>query len=180
MVIVVILYAFFCTLSSSLLAAPLSHLEAGDVDYDGKKINLVGAVKLTHQFGAIACDKAVLLLPEREAEAKMLSPERILLYGNVYAQLRDGSTIASEEADIYCPTLEGVFTATPPQKVVYSTLMVDGKETIPVKASSRAMKVIMKKSDGPNSSYIVHDMQAEGSVTIEYQNALQTKEPVAE
>ncbi|MBS0655742.1 MAG: hypothetical protein JSR46_08190 [Verrucomicrobia bacterium] len=177
MVIIILILTLFSVCVSPLAATPLSHLEAGDVDYDGKKITLVGAVHLTHQFGAIACDKAVIILPEREGEAKMLlTPQKILLYGNVNVQLRDGSTISSEEADINCPTLEGVFTANPPLKVVYSTLMVDGKETIPVKASSRAMRVIMKKSEGPNSSYVVHDMQAEGSVQIEYQNALRPKE----
>lgn len=167
---------FFCFFSVSTEAALMTHIEANDIDYDGKKIRLTGAVQLNHQFGDIACDKAVLLLSENDTEVKMMTPQRVLLYGSVYVKLRDGSIIVSEEADIHCPTLEGIFTANPPQKVVYTTFMIDGKDTIPVKASSRAMKVIMKKSDGPNSSYVVNDMQAEGSVTIEYQNALATKE----
>lgn len=172
MVIIVWLCSFFCAFSCLLIAAPMTQIEANDIDYDGKKICLRGKVKLNHQFGDIMCEKAILLLSENDTESKMTAPQRILLFGDVYVKLRDGSSITSEEADIHCPTLEGVFTSEPPQKVIYTTFMIDGKETIPVKASSRAMKVIMKKSDGPNSSYIVHDMQAEGSVIIEYQNAL--------
>lgn len=173
MVIALLICTLFCVCSASLEAAPMTRVEAGDINYDGKKIDLKGDVVLNHQFGDITCDKAILLLSERDTEAKMMMPQRILLFGNVYVKLRDESIITSEEADIYCPTLEGVFTAEPPQKVVYNTFMGEGKARIPIKASSRAMKVIMKKSTGPNASYIVQDMQAEGAVTVEYQNALQ-------
>jgi hypothetical protein len=151
-------------------AAPLTQIQANEVDYDGKKILMVGEVRIDHQFGKILCDKAELIMPE--GEQKRMTPDKIFLNGAVEVTLRDGSILTSDAADINCQTLEGYFTSTPPQKVTYLTLIVEDNKTIPVKAMSRAMRVTMKKSEGPKSEYVIRDVQAEGAVNIEYQNAL--------
>lgn len=146
-----------------------THIEADQADYDGKKICMNGNVHIQHDFADITCDKGVMLMDE--ASEKHLSPQRILLYGSVKAILHDGSILTSEEADINCQTLEGVFTASAPQKVIYRTRVEDGQETAAVKTMSRAMRVLMKKQkeEGEKSHYVVSDMQAEGAVNIEYE-----------
>lgn len=141
-----------------LLFGGRTSIEAENVDYDGKQIRMAGAIKVAHEFGDLACQKGVILMKGR------MNPERILLYGDVVAVLKDGSILTAEEADINCETLEGVFTATSPHKVEYTTRVEEG----PVKTMSRSMRVIMKKLPG-KSEYIVSDVEAAGSVNIEYQ-----------
>lgn len=154
-----------------LLCLPLNatEIEANQADYDGDKIRLTGKVHIQHEFGEIFCDRGVMLMMKGE---KRFSPERILLNDNVEVKLKDGSILTSEQADIDCITLIGLFTATAPQKVEYLTLMLEGDKTFPVKATSRAMRVTMKKADTPKSEYVIQDVQAEGAVNIEYQNEL--------
>ena len=165
-----ILLIIFLLLGNSLYADAVTQIEAQAADYDGKKIRLSGGVHIMHEFGEISCDRGVMLLTENMA--KRATPGRILLYGAVEIKLHDGSILTSEEADINCQTLEGVFTAQAPQKVIYLTRLSEGDRTVPVKTISRAMRVHMKKSDGPKSEYIIRDVQAEGAVNIEYLNGL--------
>lgn len=143
-----------------LTAANRTSLEAESVDYDGKKIRMAGAIKIAHEFGDLACNKGVILMKEG------MNPERILLYGDVVVVLKDGSILASEEADINCETLEGVFRSTSPQKVEYTTRVEEDKKAVPVKTMSRSMRVTMKK--GTKSEYVISDVQADGAVNIEY------------
>ncbi len=150
----------------------MTQLEANDVDYDGKKIRLAGAVRIDHSFGELLCHKAVILL-KNTPEGKKMVPERILLDGEVEVHLRDGSTLTAGEADLDCSTLEAIFTAQLPVKVVYITSPEDGVKGIPMKASSRAMRVKMKKEgESGSSEYYLSDIQGEDSVTIEYINSL--------
>jgi len=151
-----------------LQANVVNSLEADIVDYDSKKIRLNGHVHIVHQFGEIRCSKAVLLF-DAEGQDK-LSPSRILLDQDVSMVLKDGSLITSDEADIDCKTLVGVFVCTPPSKVSYLTRVVDHNEAVPVKATSRAMRILMKKTSGPKPEYVVADVQGEGAVSIEYLN----------
>ncbi len=167
-----VVLSLFVMFQARLHAGPMTHIEAHQVDYDGKQIHLVGKVHLSHEFGEITCAKAaVLLMPEQH---QSLTPQRILLQEDVCIKLKDGSQIESDEADIDCQRLEGVFTAAEPKKVMYCTFLQEGKGQVPVKASSRAMKVAMKKSE-TSSTYEIRDVQAEGAVQIEYQNSLATQ-----
>jgi hypothetical protein len=151
----------------------VTQLEANDVDYDGKKIRLAGSVRIDHPFGELCCEKAVLLLAEGSETSKKMIPERILLEGQVHVLLQDGSSLVSDEADLDCKTLEAVFTATLPTKVIYTTSKDGGVNGIPIRASSRALRVKMKKDVASNSSeYALSDVQGEDAVTIEYLNAL--------
>lgn len=165
LLIVLLLFA-----AKSLSGAQLAKIEAEDVDYDGKRVMMTGKVHIDHQFGEIFCEEAELLMPA--GETKKMTPEKIFLRGAVKVRLHDGSVLTSDAADIDCKTLEGYFTAEPPQKVTYLTLIVEEDKSIPVKAMSRAMRVSMKKTEGPKSEYVIRDVQAEGAVNIEYQNAL--------
>ncbi len=155
-----------CTLL--LEASPRTNLEADRADYDGNKIRVEGAVCIRHEFGDIRCDKGVLLM--KAGSEKRLDLDRILLYGAVEVVLQDGSVLTSDEADINCQTLEGVFTAAPPEKVTYLTRVEEDGQTVPVKTQSRAMRVQMKKQEGEKTQYVIHDVQAEGAVNIEYQH----------
>jgi hypothetical protein len=157
---------------SKLVANVLQNIEASQVDFDGKKIRLAGDVHINHQFGEIRCEKGVLLLDEQRVQDKKHMPSRILLSGSVEIKLKDGSVLTSDEADIDCKNLEGVFSSTPPNKVTYLTLFLEQGKTVPVKALSRAMRVLMKKSDGPKSEYVVSDVQGIGAVSVQYQNNL--------
>jgi len=164
------LIILFVLCLSSLHAAPKTIIAADNADYDGKKIRMLGAVNIQHEFGDIHCDKGVLLM--KEASEKRICPERILLYGAVNVVLQDGSVLTSEEADINCETLEGVFTSAAPMKVVYCTRVEENGKAVPVKTVSRSMRVTMKKvqsDDTKKLEYVIHDIQAEGAVNIEYQ-----------
>lgn len=143
------------------------------MEYDGGKIRLVGDVFIENHLGQIFCDKAVLHLAATGGQplAKGLSPETIWMQGNVKIKLPDGATLTSSEADINCIDLEGVFTAVAPDRVVYITHMHDGKQKIPVKTLSNAMRLRLKKAEG-SSQYEVSDVKGEGSVAIEYQSPI--------
>ncbi len=150
-----------------LYASAKTGIEANSADYDGKKISMAGSVYIQHEFGNIRCEKGVLLM--KPASDKRFDPDRIMLSGAVEVTLHDGSILTSDDADIDCKTLEGVFTANAPQKVVYITRVEEEGNAVPVKTMSRAMRVVMKKEEGDKSSYVIQDIQAEGAVNIEYQ-----------
>lgn len=158
---------------SVILALPLhavnkTGIEANSADYNGKQISMAGSVYIQHEFGNIRCEKGVMLM--KPTSEKRLDPDRIILSGAVEVVLHDGSVLTSDEADIDCKTLEGVFTAQAPQKVVYITRVEEEGNSVPVKTMSRAMRVIMKKEqNNEKSSYVIQDIQAEGAVNIEYQ-----------
>jgi len=147
-----------------LEAASRTRIEADSADYDGKKIRMCGSVFLQHEFGTIRCTKGVMLM--KEGSEKRIDPDRIMLHGAVEVVLQDGSVLHADEADINCNTLEGVFTAEAPNKVTYLTRVEEEGKACPVKTTSRAMRVVMKQQ---NQEYVVQDLQAEGSVNIEYQ-----------
>lgn len=163
---VILVLILLLVMPQTVFAHILRNLEADQIDYDTKKIRLAGKVYIVHQFGEIRCDKGVLLF-EDEHSTK-LSPSRILLNGTVKIVLQDGSIITSDEADIDCKTLEGVFVATAPQKVSYVTRVVEQNKSHPVKVASKALRVLMKKVDGDKSEYVLADVQGEGAVSIEY------------
>lgn len=167
----VVFLSFICMLLCLPLSASvniLKNLEADQIDYDTKKIRLSGKVYIEHHFGEIRCDKGVLLFEDEQSSK--LSPSRILLNGAVEIILQDGSIITSDEADIDCKSLEGVFVAVAPKKVSYVTRVVEENRSVPVKATSRALRVTMKKASGSKSEYELADIQGEGAVSIEYQN----------
>lgn len=169
-------YALFLLQFSRVDAAGaiLKNVQADQIDYDTRKIRLAGAVWILHEFGEIRCEKGVLLF--EETQTAKLAPRRILLEGSVQVTLQDGSTISSDEADIDCASLEAVFVSKSPAKVVYITRVVDDKVSVPVKATSQALRVLMKKSEGSKSEYVLADLQGEGAVRVEYQHVESEKE----
>lgn len=165
---------YFVFLFLMVASMDATEIEANQADYDGNVIHLTGDVHIKHEFGEIFCQRGQLIMAGNQ---KRMHPSRILLDENVKVKLKDGSVLTSDEADIDCNTLIGLFTATAPQKVSYLTLMQEGEKNCPVKATSRAMRVTMKKAldasnEGKKSEYIIQDVQAIGAVNIEYQNAL--------
>lgn len=173
----IFLSALIAVFSPALLfsansADNVSAIHARDVEYDGTKIRLAGDVFIENHLGQIFCDKATLQLPSGdESMVKGLSPENIWLQGHVKIKLPDGASLTANEADINCIELEGLFTAIPPDKVIYITHMQDGKQRIPVKTSSNAMRLKLKRVED-SSQYEISDVKGEGSVAIEYQNPL--------
>ncbi len=168
--------------SSALFAAPstknISDVKAKDVSFDGKRIILTGDVVIEGRLGIINCERAELFLPDsnesRHSEkghsketSPALSPDRILLKNSVTLELKDGSSLTADEADINCIDLEGVFHAKPPHKVVYVAYVEEDGVRVPVKTTGNTMRVKMKK-DEKSSAYILSDVQGEGAVTIEY------------
>jgi len=166
-----LLFCFFGFLPPSTIQPDglISEIKAKDVDYDGKRITLKGDVKIEHRLGRLACNKAtIFLLQAKDTEEKNLTPEYITLEGGVIAELKDGSILHSQLAEINCQTLEGVFTSPNPEKVTYIAQMKEGEKTVPVKTTSSAMRVRMKKKE---NEYVFSDFQGEGSVSIEYQHS---------
>lgn len=152
------------------VAVPLSGIKAQDANYNGKTIVLIGDVSIDHQFGKLYCDKATLLLqPADAAEGRNFAPEKILLEGKVRAELQNGNSLNAQFAEIDCLTLEGVFTAQEPEKVVCVTFIEgknDDKKT-PVRTSSQSMRVKMVKAE-KTAEYVFSELKGEGKVSIEY------------
>ena len=163
-------FFFFLYIPLFCVADSVTQIAAHDVSYDGKKVLLRGCVRLTSEFGAISCDQAEIAL---EPHTKNLTFDTIFMKGNVLVTLKDESEVQSENADINCKTLEGLFHSESPQKVVYTTFLSGQKDKVPVKATSKALKVTMHKiANSQSSSYTIRDVQAIGAVIVEYQNNL--------
>lgn len=164
-----LLYSSCALFADQDVVRTISEIKARDVGYDGRKIRLTGDVSIDHRLGLITCDKAELLMPDESCGTKGMTPERIFLQKGVKLILKDGSTLTSDEADINCLELSGVFTATLPNKVVYTAFVEEDGKKLPVVTSSRAMRVTMKKDEN-TSQYVLSDMKGEGAVSIQYPN----------
>ena len=161
------------------LTKSISEIKADDIDYNGKKICLAGSVRIDHHLGMLHCDKAELVLLDGHKEVKNAgpaptsAPERIILQHNVQLEMKNGSSLVADHADINCLELEGVFTAALPHKVVYTTYLEEEGKRVPVITSSQTMRIKMKK-DEKTAQYVLSDIQGEGAVTIEYQAGAKT------
>ena len=166
-------------IAETLSLTPVTKLVADDVDYDCKRMILAGSVFLDHAFGTIACDKAVLIFAQEQengtdqAVAAMptggFSPKILELHGNVFIALKDGTTLSSDDAEIQCATMEGVFTSNKPNKVYYTTSVQEGTAASKLRAESQAIRLKMTKVGGDNPQYAFTDMQSEGAMNIEYE-----------
>ena len=155
-------------------ATPVMKLRAEDVNFDGKQVHLAGSVYVEHTFGKLECEKAVLILEEKQqvgsAIARGFYPTRILLEGAVQVELHDGSSLTADDADIDCAKLEGVFTSDLSRKVVYISYVQEGFWRSKVKAESRALRLKMKRGEGKNPLYTFTDLHSEEAVHIEYES----------
>lgn len=167
---------FFMFMSSSCFGSErvpektIAEIKSQDVSFDGKRVLLSGKVIITHTLGILSCDKAILVLSSKVDTPKNGSPEKIILQKNVKVDLKDGSVLTADDADIDCVDLEGVFTAIDPNKVIYLTYMQEGERRVPIRTKSSAMHLKMKKEEKEGSSqYVLSDIRGEGAVTIEYE-----------
>lgn len=160
-------YILILLLLSGLLHAEEStwKVQAVSVDYDTKKINLLQNVHIQHNFGILHCQKAVITLAPREPEKKKMEAEKIFMQNDVQIELKDGTLLYCDEGEIDCITLEGVFFAKEPRKVIYISFHEEDGKKIPIKTSSQAMKIKMKKNEG---SYEIADFHGNDTVTIEF------------
>ena len=164
---------------------PLMKVSADCMNYDGKKVLMVGHVFLEHTFGVLQCDKALLLLTQaclpkidasqEQMPPKKFSPVRIQMEGSVYIVLRDKSTLSSDEADIDCTTLEGIFTAKAPNKVKYTAFMPSGSSQSKVTCLSPQLHIKMTKMGEKNPEYICTDLQGKDGVHIEVEEMEEIK-----
>jgi len=156
-------------LSAILMAAdqpvlPIHNIEAEHIDFNEKIIHLVGNVKVDHEFGVIRCEEATLLLRQEKKEGETLPVDRILLKDNVSINFSEGHTLLSDEGDIDCTTLDGIFLAAPSGVVTYLSYSDNGPLKTPLKATSKALKgKITKTSQG----YALTELKGEGAVHIE-------------
>ena len=155
--------------SSRLVAAdqpllPIHNIEAEHIDFNEKTIHLVGNVKVAHEFGLIKCQEATLFLRQEKKEEETHPVERILLKTDVSIDISHGHTLISDEGDIDCTTLVGLFLAEPGRFVTYISSSTNGPLKTPLKATSKALKgKITKTSQG----YELSSLQGEGAVHIE-------------
>ena len=155
--------------SETLISSPkLGEVKAFKVEYDGNTIFLSKDVCITHDFGALYCDEAEILLQVGADLAKnhnaATAAEKIFLHGNVRINTKDGSSIVADNAEIDCMALQAYFTSIDPNHVISHAKMGDADE--PVKTLARAMRITMKKEQ---DHYVLSDVKAEGSVQMEYQ-----------
>ncbi len=150
---------------ASMPLLPLQLAEAEHVDFDEKVIHLVGHVKVVHEFGTLCCDEGTLLLPQEKKDEDHEAVDTILLNGNVSITFTDGSTLVANEGIIDCQKLEGTFLADPPEKVTYCGFATDNHRKVPVRATGRALKANITKTD---LGYSLTSLRGEGAVNIEY------------
>lgn len=162
---------FFAIFTSSFAYAielpllPLQNIEADSIDYSGKTITLIGNVQLIHNLGNLQCDRGILYLSAAKEANQEIPIDTIFLQGNVHIRYSDGSDLTCDEADINCQTLEGIFTANPPSKVVYSSFAQEKDHKIPIRASGKILKGSIIKSP---QGYTLSSLKGEGAVAIEY------------
>ena len=161
-----------CVLASEQpLVAALSSLEANSVDFDGDQIRLGTNVHIEHTFGKIRCDKACIML-EEQLPSKKKVPRTIFLEGNVQIDLKNDSSIVSDKAEIDCKTLQGIFTVTDSEKVIYTTQSNDKGAATLMRTTSKSLQVTMKKvaEEGRKAVYSIQDIQGQDADRIEYQD----------
>jgi hypothetical protein len=159
----------FCSLPLLLLGAdqpvlPIHNIEAEHIDFNEKTIHMVGNVKVDHEFGMIRCQEATLLLRQEKKEGETLPVDRILLKENVSIDFSEGHTLLSDEGDIDCLTLEGIFLAEPSRVVTYISYSENGPLKTPLKATSKALKGKITKTP---QGYELTALKGEGAVHIE-------------
>jgi hypothetical protein len=144
---------------------PLQSAEAEHVDFDERVIHLVGHVKVVHEIGVLCCDEGTLLLPQEKVDEDHSSVDTILLSGHVDVVFSDGSHLVANEGIIDCQKQEGTFLADPPDKVTYTGLASGDHRKIPVRATGRALKANISKTE---SGYTLTSLRGEGAVNVEY------------
>ena len=150
---------------SSIPLLPLQQVEAEHVNLEDKTLHLVGHVKVVHEIGVLHCDESTLLMPQEKKEGENIAVNTILLKGKVVIDFTDGSHLFADEGEIDCRTLEGIFIAYPPEKVLYTAFATDDHQRIPVRATGRALRAKITKTP---LGYSLTSMRGEGAVNIEY------------
>jgi hypothetical protein len=163
--LIVLLVSLHSLEGTGLPLLPVQQVDAEEMKFENHTLSLTGNVKIVHDFGTISCQEGTLFLPDEKKEADISFVEKIFFRGNVHIKLSDGSELLADEGDIDCSILEGIFRARPPQKVIYISYAADGKERIPVKATSRI--ITAKITKGP-LGYTLGSIRGEGAVNIEY------------
>jgi len=149
--------------ASGILSLPVQQVEADQVTFDEKSVHLKGNVKVVHEIGELRCEEGTLVLDKKHRQ-EGLGVDHISLKKNVLIAFSNGSSLQSDEGEINCITLETVFRAEPPRKVIYISQAEQG--TPPLKASGRALKALIATSEG--GGYALKSLKGEGAVNIEY------------
>lgn len=145
---------------------PIHSVEAQKVHSLDKKIILEGSVVAVLDLGTVTCEKAILFM-ENPSKGNDIVSRTIEMENNVLIDFSDGSHLAANRGVIDCVKREGIFYASPQEKVVYDTLLDEKDPTSHVRATSSILKGrLVKKEDG----WKLDDLHAEGSVRIEYKD----------
>jgi len=143
---------------------PVQHIEAEQVTFDERTVHLKGNVKVIHEIGTLACQECRLVL-DQHTKQEGIAVREIFLQKDVNVDFTDGSSLHSDEGEINCETFDSVFRATPPRKVIYTTFTGDGKEGLPIKATSRVLRATLGKTE---QGHALKSLKGEGAVNIEY------------
>ena len=144
---------------------PIQQVEAENIDFNEKILTLTGNVSVTHEIGTIHCNKGILHLNDAKTSTNELAVNKIFLHEAVVIDFSDGSQLMSDEGQLDCITMEGVFTSQAPSKVIYTSYAQDVHQKIPVRASGRLLRAkIIKTPQG----YTLSSLKGEGAINIEY------------
>jgi hypothetical protein len=144
---------------------PIKQVEAEQIIYTDTLVTLIGHVSVSHDIGIVRCNKALLYLSDGKQNENDLSIQKIELFDEVKIDFTDGSSLSSQEGEINCQSMESIFTASPPEKVIYTSYAHDEKNSVPVRASGRNLKAkIVKTPQG----YSLTSLKCDGAVHIEY------------
>ncbi len=157
----------------SLDAWPLTNLPVQDIEADStisKKDSIVlqGSVRVRYEIGIVHCDQAIILLKNRKERQIDPCRERVEFFGNVIVYGFDGSLLKADWGELWYARKEAVFYGSSSQKVVYTAQKDQsvGGTSPPIIISGR--KIVAKIARDPSGNSSFTDIQAEGSVTIDY------------
>lgn len=143
-------------------------IQAGHVDYDGKRILLTQKVDFQNPFGKLLADRAIVLSNGGSSDL-----DQVELEGGVTLSLRQGGQLSCTSALLDSKALTGNFRGdSQGNKVVYThALLMKNQQLVPLKASSQSMAVKLIEIPVKTSrKHVVAEITAQDDVSISYQN----------
>lgn len=159
------IYLNAINLKASFLNPEKIEIESGKADYREKEVILSDNAIAQHPLGRMSAKQITILAP-------LLTME-----GHVLINLKDGSMLTCDQADINYAGLKGSFYSIEPGEVVYTDNKLSGQPThsqsVPLVIRSRQMDMEMQERPTANlkSERAMSKVLAQGNVVVNYNEA---------
>jgi lipopolysaccharide export system protein LptA len=146
------------------------HYKADQAVYNDKKIELNGNVVVESEFGKISAKEIELAL----SSSKKKCLQTLDITGDVYLYMKDGGILQCEKAWVDYQDLTGKFEGKSEGYVVYTEHLEnpqttpDKKSPLVVRSKRMSVQIAKKKEKKEALTDRITNLQADGSVTIDY------------